>query len=118
VRIVDRATFLALPSGTLFSKFSPHIFGELSIKGATQSGIDFWYQDLAGAIESTDTGDWADRLEAAVERGAVLRMDFDCMGRDGLFDADQLFAVWDARDTRMLIDRLERALAEAGKDPQ
>ena len=37
-------------------------------------------------------------------------MDFAYEGRDGLFDKDQLFAVWSIRDIRSLIDRLQECL--------
>lgn len=40
--------------------------------------------------------------------GEDLAMDFDCLGRDGLFDRNQLFAVWSADDVRGLIARLGR----------
>jgi hypothetical protein len=38
-------------------------------------------------------------------------MDFDCQGRDGLFDAAQLFAVWEPQDVAVLIARLTLTVA-------
>lgn len=35
MRIVDRKTFLAMPIGTVFSKYEPCVFGNLCIKGET-----------------------------------------------------------------------------------
>jgi hypothetical protein len=41
-----------------------------------------------------------------LENGEEIPLDFDCQGRDGLFDLDQLFAVWSDSDVEALITRL------------
>lgn len=105
MRIMDRKTFLALPAGVLFSKYVPCIFGELCIKGDTWSN-DFLVQDIAGALQSTGSADEVDKLNDALVNGTKLVMDFNCMGRDGMFDEDQLFAVWETDDVVGLIRRL------------
>jgi len=111
MRIVDRMTFLAMPSGTLFSKYEPCIFGKLCIKGKTISfddtrPIDFFYVSIADAIDCHDDGDRADKLFAA-EAGARLALDLECESRDGCFDGDQLFAVWEDDDLADLIFKLQ-----------
>lgn len=117
MKIVNRAQFLALPPNTLFSKYSPFVFGELEIKGETWGHCnDFLSQQVAGAIACTGSQDFADMLEDAQELGVSLAMDFDCQGRDGCFDEDQLFAVWEAADVAALIERLTACLpGERGK---
>jgi len=109
MRIVDRKTFLAMPPETLFSKYEPCVFGPLCIKGTSYTD-DFLYQDLADAVEFRDSGQMLDDLEAARTEGKSLRMDFDCQGRDGLFDAEQLFAIWEQADVAALISRLTRCI--------
>ena len=42
------------------------------------------------------------------EDGEDVAMDFDCLGRDALFEEHQLFAVWSAEDVRSLIARLAK----------
>lgn len=48
-----------------------------------------------------------------MEAGKASRpVDYDCVVSDGLYEEDQLFAVWEAEDARRLVARLQRALAE------
>jgi hypothetical protein len=108
MKIVDRKTFLALPANTVFSKYEPCIFGDLCIKGDSFGEIDFFYQPISDAIDCHDSGEFHDKLTAAQERGESVSVDLDCQSRDGLFDADQLFAVWEPADVATLITRLAR----------
>lgn len=98
MKIVDRSTFLALPEGTLFSKYEPRVFEELQIKGRSLPSDDFMYTEISDAGCPTNLED------------TVFEMDFDTEARDGCSDQDQLFAVWDYRDVAMLIDKLRSCL--------
>lgn len=109
MKIVDRATFLALPENTLFAKYAPCYFEELCIKGETWPH-DFLVQQIADAIESKGSEDFCKKLDLAQFEGASLPMDFNNMSRDGCFDADQLFAVYEDADVRALIARLTECL--------
>ena len=111
--IVDRQTFIEHPEGTLFSEFEPNIFGPLCIKGCSivfEDGNDFCYQEIADALYYTHSGDLHDKLTEAVDRGTQLKMDFHCEGRDGCFEYNQPYAVWDKQDVQQLIDRLQECV--------
>ncbi len=108
MRIVNRKEFLAMPEGVLYSKYQPCFFGELAIKGDSIGDNDFYYQDIAGAIKSNNSGEWADILFDAQESGESFDIDLDCEGRDGMFEQDELYAVWEQKDVLTLIDRLQR----------
>lgn len=120
MRIVDRATFLTLPAGTVFAKFggtegdpADAFFGEVAIKEDT-CGNDFVVQDLMGQFEGwSDSGTWLDELDrmTADPDHESPPIDYDSAGRDGLFDAKQRFAVWSAEDAKRLIDRLNDAVS-------
>ena len=103
MKIVDRKTFLAMPPGTIFNKWVLYVFGDLCIKGETW-GNDFLVQHL-DSLEEAENGVYMDAL-GWLESGESIRMDFNAQGRDGLFDDDQCFAVWDAADVDALIARL------------
>lgn len=107
MKIVDRKTFLALEGEVLYSKYQPCVFGELTIKGGNVGENDFCYQSIEDAIESMGDSDYFNQLSLALSEGQSLSMDFHCMGRDGLYDADQLFAVWEPKDVDLLIERLQ-----------
>lgn len=111
MRIVAREVFLAMPAGTVYAKYSPHVFGDLCIKCDTVThggkAIDWWYVDFT-SIESADTEEWLERSECAM-KGESVPMDFTTESRDGLYDADQLFAVYERRDVENLTARLAEA---------
>lgn len=109
MKIVDLVTFRALPAGTLFSKYVPCYFEALTIKGETWE-YDFLTQQIADAIACTGSDDFSAKLDHAQFTGASLTMDFDCQGRDGCFDKEQLFAVWERADVEALITRLQETL--------
>jgi hypothetical protein len=106
VKIVNRTAFLAMPAETVYSKYAPCFFGPLCIKGNTIGANDFGEQQIADAIRCSGSDEFFDLLDKAEKEGASLTMDFDCQGRDGLFDAAQLFAVWEPQDVAVLIARL------------
>jgi hypothetical protein len=115
MKIVDRQTFLAMPAETVFSKYTPSMFEGLNVKGDTiyseGRAIDFFYQDIgADAIEVRDSGEWGAKLDLSEQTGCELAMDFECQGRDGCFDDDQLFAVFSKADVAALMERLKRCL--------
>ena len=109
MKIVDRKTFLGMSENTVFSKYSPHYFSELMIKGESWDE-DFLYQKIVDAIESEDSYDFLNKIDNTAKDGSSLKMDFDCLSRDGLFDEGQLFAIWGKDDVLALIKRLKRCI--------
>ena len=108
MKIVNLDAFLALPAGTVFSKYEPCVFGDLMIKGASIEGTkDFFHQQIADAIEADGSDAFFAFLDEAEHGGRELAMDFDCQSRDGLFESKQLFAVWSRDDVLALIARLQ-----------
>ena len=110
MKIVNRTQFLALPPGTVYMNYNYGLFGDLSLKGDTMaldsgSAGDFHTVNLTGAVEANDSGDYHDRL-MAMEQGASFPAEFDSYGRDGMFDPDQLFAVYEYNDVTLLIEAL------------
>lgn len=112
MKIVDRKTFLAMPAGTVFYKYEPHFFTDLGIKGET-CGNDFSCFEFGGGIwpdGCNDSGELFAKWEAMLHGEPSGPLDFESEGRDGLFDEDQLFAVWDREDVAGLIARLQEAI--------
>lgn len=113
MRIVDRKTFLSLPANTLYRKYGRVYFGELEVK---ESDAGEWDSDW---VASTFEG-WVSGIDDSYELAAFLikaesgdvdfRFDLNCSGRDGLFEDDQLFAIYDKEDVKQLIERLQGIL--------
>jgi hypothetical protein len=118
MRIVDAETFMAMPAGTVFAKYEPVVFEDLRIKGDTLHASDFLYQDLIPSFVTTDSSiEYIDHLQA-IEYGQVAPdLDYNCQGRDGCFQMDQLYAVFEPRDVSAMISRLQEALAACTAAP-
>lgn len=105
MRIINLKEFLMMPKGTVYSKYSPHMFEGLMTKADNCNEIDFFYINLIGNLECPGSDDYADKSRAA-EGGARFNLDFDIESRDGMFDRGQLFAVYENDDLRGLIATL------------
>jgi hypothetical protein len=123
MRIVNRTDFLAMPAGTVFMKFPSQpddparldlaYDGVIGIKGATICGNDFGVQPLMPFFEGANNdGDWFDIMVTMIAGKSSPAVDYDFMGRDGLFDREQMFLVWEKDDLRRMIARLTDALVD------
>lgn len=110
MKIVNLKTFLALPEGTIYCKYNQSSFGDLCIKYDSSSfGDDFVYAAVMD-IDSESGEDLWDKLDLAEKEGIAFPLDFEQTGRDGLFDPDQLFAVWEKTDVVNFIGKLNVCL--------
>lgn len=108
MKIINREKFLKLPSGVLYAKYQPQMFDEVCIKWDSWEN-DWVYQDILN-VKSNDSGEMIDILIDAEENGTSFDLDLECAGRDGLYDKDQLFAVFELKDVAYLIARLQMLL--------
>ena len=117
MKIVDRKTFIDFPENTLFSKWEPCNFGPLTIKGKSWEQ-DFLKQQIADTVKCNDSVGFVDLCYHAARTGESISLDFDCQGRDGMFDNKQLFAVWEREDVLALIERLKLCVPNIEHEPQ
>lgn len=115
MKIVKWPEFARMEAGTVFSKYTPEIFDDMCIKGDTiyndGEPIDFFYQRIHDSFDARDSGHESELIQLAEEHGASIPMDFDVEMRDGCFEHDQLYAVWENADVEALIKRLQRCIA-------
>lgn len=116
MRIINREAFLALPAGTLYYKYEPMTFGELSIKGDNMGGVDFTARSLDDIVDADGTEQFVELLERG-EGGAEVPVCFDNWARDGMFDEGQLFAVLDKDEARRLVESLAKDVGMVASEP-
>jgi hypothetical protein len=105
MRIVNRTDFLSLPSGIIYSKYQQlGIIEGLYEKGDTWSD-DWIYQSLLDSVDCNDSDEFANIMFAA-EEGSEFKMDLNCGERDGVFDDNDKFVVYDKKDLDKLVVRL------------
>lgn len=108
MKIINRERFLKLPDGIVYAKYRTMNFQDICIKGGP-SEVDWAYQDLL-EIKANSSEEMYDILEDAEKNGTSFDLDLECMGRDGLYDKEQLFAVFELKDVAYLIARLQQVI--------
>lgn len=109
MKIVDRKTFLTLPPGILYCKTKPCHFGDIAIKYDTWTN-DWIYQSFPYFQEESDSSDAYFEAYQKLEKGESLTLDVDCAGRDGLYEEDEKFLIYEEKDIRILIEKLQTLL--------
>jgi hypothetical protein len=107
MRIYSRRDFLSLPEGVIFCKGTQWCFDNLSIKGSSWDS-DFMYVDLCN-IEAHDSGQWSDRLEDSLVNGTSYSINKHT-SRDGMFDEEAIFLVFEKEDLEFLINLMRISL--------
>lgn len=115
MRIVSRATLMSMPVGTVYARYQPCFFGDITVKGQNCGDIDWLEQRLVGDFIGSGGSEDFFRMCDEMEHGASHLLDFDIQGREGLFDDKQLYAVFEPTDLSNLIQRLQ--MAQQGIEP-
>jgi len=110
MKIINREEFLKLPSGTLFSEYKPCSFYGLLIKYDSCGYNDYYENELIGNIEMNSSEDFIDKLVIAEKERTSLKLDFDICGRNGMYDDNQLYAVYEKEDIKGLINVLKQCI--------
>lgn len=100
---------MEMPAGTVFSYYNPCYFHGLNIKDSDpEKGYpDFSMSDLIGAFACNSSDDFTTKCEQ-MEKGESLPVDFENSGREGLFDDNLLYAIYEKKDVQKLITRLSK----------
>jgi len=111
MKIITRKQLMESPAGTLFSYYEPCIFRGLYIKDSepNDGSTDFVVSSLIGAVSHDNSDEYVEILER-MESGESLPVDFEFTGREGLFDDEQLFSIYEKQDVEILIKRLQNTL--------
>jgi hypothetical protein len=104
MKVVTRKEFLLLPSGTIYALHQPKddsscdYFGKLSIKSET------WFKDNKDNNEPFDWLYFEPTYLTEIENGKFSQ------SRDGLYEENQLFAIYDKTDIKIIVDVLQNPL--------
>ncbi len=118
MRLYKREDFIKLPNNTIYSrvtKGSPSLMDGLFCK-VDGNGVDWCEQDLI-----SESGFPNDMNDGMVSHDYVVNLrdtyqdfetDLECSGRDGMFDDENLFVVWNRKDVFKLINYLLKTVTE------
>jgi hypothetical protein len=106
MRIYKRADFLKLPEGILFCKGKPWYWGTLHVKGKSLKN-DFIDLDLCWIDDENNDDDPI--MTGMLENGDSASMN-TAYGRDGCFDDEDIFLVFEKPDLEELRGIIDNAL--------
>lgn len=108
MKIVDRNTFMSLPAGTLYIKGSPHAYhAPICVKGESLPNDDptlqgDWFHRDLSEVDAHNSDQQMRRMDAMLYRGESFPLS-DGIGRDGCFDPDDTFLIYEEEDLREVI---------------
>jgi hypothetical protein len=100
MKVYDRTEFMKLPEGVLFCKGKPWYWGELEVKGESLTS-DFTSRNLCW-IDAKSSEEATDKFDQMLNEGTSEPME-TAYGRDGMFDGEDLFLVFEETDLMELI---------------
>ena len=103
MRVINRKEFLQMRKNTIFATYEPCVFGRLCIKGESFED-DFLFTDFMET--GLNFNIYSDLLD---NRKSVL-IDLSSQSRDGIFEDEQMFVIFEDKDIEHLIDRLKMCL--------
>jgi hypothetical protein len=114
MKIVNRQEFLSSPGGTVYSKY--HEGGcvfDFCIKTSKANELDndWYYVDLIGYPDNLDIFDYIDdSIRNQVELDREFELNHDVVQRDGMFDSDDYFMIFDRKDLNKILNKLLRTV--------
>ena len=112
MKVYHRKDFMQLPEGTIYSKGKPWYFEGISVKGETLLGEDGpcdWICLGLEWIEARNEDEQWFRLDKMLTEGVSYSMN-ESYGRDGCFDNDDIFLVFEKEDLLKVKEFVEKAV--------
>ena len=111
MKVVNYIEFIKLPINTLYSDFTEDscIINNIYCKQETISDNDWFYTNFTGTIEYDD-----DVYESfsKLKNSLSVELDTTSIERDGMFDRNRKFIVYEKQDIINLMKVLKKALNE------
>lgn len=110
MKILNREEFFKLPQGVLYSEYEPDdLFYNMFIKGE-QLKSDYVEMSIIGNIEANSSDERYETIDSAKENKNSIKLDFEKYGRNGMYDEEQLYALYEKQDLEDLIKCLQKSL--------
>lgn len=108
MRIVKRPELLKIleKENIIYSEVNDYVIDGLYEGLCSDYESDFIYNDLLTSLDVNDSDEYFDTLANAKDYGVEFRLDLDCTSRDGLFNDDQEYMIYDKEDIKKLVDKL------------
>jgi hypothetical protein len=109
MKLLKLDDFLKLPPGTVYCVGEKWYFNGPRIKGNSIMSSRDWFEGSIDMIECDSTEEMWDRLEKMRETGASYPLEI-AESRNGLFNEDALFLVYEKHDLEVLRSAIQQAI--------
>jgi hypothetical protein len=110
MKILTREELFKQPDFTIFSVYKPCYFTGLYVFGG-HFLRDFTQMSLIGNIDyESDLGDFIKVIEESIDNSTSFKLDFEDWMKNGLFDFDEMYAVYEEDDLKELRNIIDKAL--------
>ena len=114
MKLVNKKEFLKMHEGAVyFEKVKDPSdamwLGCLHIKGESCGDVDFFNIDLLNPLLSPEMNEEIFKSFERLDNGENLKIDFNCSGRDGMYDDTDMYYVLDKDDVKSLLDVITEA---------
>lgn len=108
MRIVSKAELLTLPKGTLFADYRPESCwpeGPSMVLVRADGDHDFLYRSIGSPDAISSDQLWDRERELYADTAVTYPMDLS-IGREGMYEPDSTYLVWEPDDVKRLINVL------------
>ena len=112
MKVINREEFLKLPAGTVYSinNCGGNLAGEIYVKECKPNQYkNDWLQndilDTAAEITDNPADDYTEAINNK-NNGLKYKLQFNSCCRNGLFEEDQTFIIWDIESLEGLVGKL------------
>jgi hypothetical protein len=110
MKIVNREEFLKMEN-VVFSKYELAVVSEPEIMHGSNQSNDYVRSTLFGDFDWNDGGERIDTLvEMESNHKVSVKMSIEETSRDGFFDDDQLFLIYEKEDLKLVADYLNKII--------
>lgn len=111
MRIVKFDEFIELPEGTVYGFYRPCFTNDLYIKGESLNSKQDWFYSCITPCNFDYNND-CQNIDAmqAMENGEHCVLDVSIQERDGMFDYDRMFLIYEEEDILKIINKLKSCI--------
>jgi len=111
MKIVNRKQFLKLPNGTIYCSFNKKnfSFNGFSLKLESLSN-DWYYMDLTDFDNWDNSEERIENIQKMIAEGKEYPLSLNCSSRDGMFEEDEMFCIYDKQDIERIINVLSESI--------
>jgi len=111
MKIVNKKEFLKLPENTIYCSFDKNnfAFNGFAVKLESLEN-DWYYMDLTDFDNWDDSEERIENIQKMITEGKEYPLSLNCSSRDGMFEDDEMFCIYDKYDVERIMSVLSESI--------